>query len=283
MAKLTKLQRKNHEAALKILEKDVLNDNEKEFVFTHYHEGATNNNGDAGAFFTPLEMAYIAAHDCIGDGAQSNKRVIDMCAGIGALSYALVSRYCGIKVVCVEINPEYVAVGKKLVPEAEWHCADVLDKDFILSLGNFNSAISNPPFGKVRSMKDKHGFYYSGAEGEYKVMDMASIVADNFCFIVPQQSAGFRYSGARYFDFVESNKCNRFQQQTNIDLVAGMGYDTTAIEGGEFKDVEMIVEFVHGDTQHIEAPSVEVLPAINKKAFIPVNTKEQYTLFDMAL
>ncbi|MEM1152778.1 MAG: hypothetical protein AAGI44_01465 [Pseudomonadota bacterium] len=57
MAKLTKRQTKGHQAALVLLEKNELTHDEKEFVFNHYHEGATSINGEAGAFFTPLDLA----------------------------------------------------------------------------------------------------------------------------------------------------------------------------------------------------------------------------------
>jgi hypothetical protein len=285
MAKLTKQQRRYHEEALQRLAKGVLTDDDKEFVFKHYHEGANHNNGDSGAFFSSLELAYSAAHDCCGDGYKTDRRVVDLCAGIGVLAYALVNRYQGIQVVCVEANPDYVAVGKKLVPEAEWVCADVMDKDHMLSLGAFDYAISNPPFGKVASMKGKDGFYYTGAEAEYKVMDIASVMANSFCFIVPQTSANFRYSGVQYHEWVESSKYKTLTKETDIELDVGMGYDTTALseDAPNFKDVNIRVEFVHAYTDHIDAPQVaNVVELPPRQPIKPTQSEEQYDLFGEA-
>lgn len=53
MAKLTKAQRKAHAEAEAILSKDRLTEDEREFVFNNWHEGAECNNAAAGAFFTP--------------------------------------------------------------------------------------------------------------------------------------------------------------------------------------------------------------------------------------
>ncbi len=228
MAKLTKLQARNHNAAMELLKKDVLTDQEKEFVFINYHPGANSINGQAGAFFTPLSMAFDAAYEAGGD-CSDTRTFIDLCAGIGVLSYALVKRYpkAG-RIVCVEINPEYVELGKKLVPEAEWYCLDVMDIEAIKELGVFDDAISNPPYGKVPSFKGKAAPRYTGGEAEYKVIDVAGLIADSGTFIVPQQSSGFRYSGAQYYERQETPKYKRFVESSGIELDAGMGHDTSA-------------------------------------------------------
>lgn len=44
-------------------------------------------------------------------------------------------------ITCVELNPHYVEVGKKVVPEATWICADVLDPFLPDLLGQFDFAI----------------------------------------------------------------------------------------------------------------------------------------------
>lgn len=252
MAKLTRLQRKQHLAAVEILKKDALTEDEKEFVFNHWHEGAQSMNGEAGAFFTPLEMAYEFAYDCGGD-SEDQRTYIDLCAGIGVLAYALKVRYPqSARMVCIEVNPEYVEVGKKLVPEAEWYCLDVMDNDALISLGHFHTAVSNPPFGLVSSMRGQKASCYSGAEGEYKVISQGGLVADSGTFILPQQSAGFRYSGANYYERDESSKYKKFSNQTGLSIDAGMGFDTTAEGMGNFKDVSLVVEFGHVDYDDYE-------------------------------
>jgi hypothetical protein len=83
MAKLTKAQRKAHAEAEAILTKDKITNDERDFVFHNWHEGATHENGGAGAFFTPFDLACDFALDGAG------RRVIDLCAGIGVLSYII--------------------------------------------------------------------------------------------------------------------------------------------------------------------------------------------------
>lgn len=58
MARLTKAETRQHNAALERFEKTTLTDDDREFIFNNYHEGANPINGDAGAFFTPLDLAW---------------------------------------------------------------------------------------------------------------------------------------------------------------------------------------------------------------------------------
>lgn len=180
MAKLTKAQRKAHAEAEAILTKDRLSDDEKQFVFENWHEGAEHINGAMGAFFTPYDLAA----DFGIDAQCSNGRMIDLCAGIGILSYF--PHYRGQwgndtpEITCVEANPRYVEVGKKLLPEARWICADVFDwrnwwRDE-LDGAMFDVAISNPPFGTVK--RQGTGPRYRGREFEFHVIDIASEMAD---------------------------------------------------------------------------------------------------------
>lgn len=173
MAKLTKAQRKAHAEAEAILTKDRLTEDEREFVFRNWHEGAEFINGAAGAFFTPYDLAGDFALDGAGG------RVIDLCAGIGILSYFVGQRARygsrATELTCVEINPKYCEVGRKLVPEARWINADVFDWKK-LDLGRYDIAIGNPPFGRVR--RSANGPRYRGSEFEYHVIDIAAELAD---------------------------------------------------------------------------------------------------------
>lgn len=271
MAKLTKAETRKHNAALDVLKKDILTTEDKEFVFMNYHPGANNMNGDAGAFFTPLGMAFEAAFEAPG-GADTEYTYIDLCAGIGVLAYALAHRYPqSARIVCVEINPEYVAVGKKLVPEAEWHCMDVMDIEGIKALGHFDVAVSNPPFGRVRTFRGDSSPRYTGGEAEYKVIDVAGLVADQGLFIVPQQSSGFRYSGAQFYERVSTPKYKKFVESFGLELEIGMGMDTTSNgmfcwqkDSGEIVDcnwlgVKPCVEFVTCDYTELEAEPAPVV------------------------
>lgn len=226
MAKLTKAQAKQHQEAERILQQDKITDDDRLFVIEHWQESANHINSAAGAFFTPFGLARDAALDIPTSG-----RVIDLCAGIGTLSLA--SWWRGyqersntgysLEIVCVELNPAYVEIGRKMLPEAQWVCASIFQMP---DLGHFDCAVSNPPFGVVEAGPGFSG-KYTGAEFEFKTIELASRIADSGVFIVPQQSAGFRYSGAAYFDRYESPKYQRFRDATGITLDIGAGVDTS--------------------------------------------------------
>ncbi|GHC61431.1 methyltransferase [Limoniibacter endophyticus] len=222
MAKLTKAQAKAHAQACDLLTKDVLTEDDKEFVYRNWNEGANHVNGEAGAFFTPFDMAFDFAIDAGGG------RIIDLCAGIGMLSYAVWqrSRFYDSRpqITCVERNPDYIEVGKKLLPEATWIQADVLDV-LNMGLGRFDSAISNPPFGNIR--REKNSPRYTGEDFEFHVIDIAAHLADYGCFIVPQMSAGFNYSGRKNYERQKDGKAVKFQELTGLHFESGCGIDTS--------------------------------------------------------
>lgn len=244
MAKLSKADAQRHQRALDILKQDVLSDDDKEFVLNHYHEAGTNVNGVAGAFFTPLDLAWDHAFE-MACADRPGIRVIDLCAGIGVLSYTLSQRFSNVEVTCIEINPEYVAVGKKLVPGANWVQMDVMDLGALRALGPFDYAMSNPPFGRVPTFRNSCAPRYRGGEAEYKVIDVAADIAHSGVFILPQQSAGFKYSGVQHFSNDRSDKCQAFIEQTGLALEPGCGIDTSAY--GPWKSVKPVVEFVTVD------------------------------------
>lgn len=238
MAKLTKLENRNHLKAVEILEKENLTEDDVSFVYNNWHEGAESNNSLNGAFFTPLDLAFDFALDVGGN------KIIDLCAGIGALTYAYKMRNWyerhNLELVCVEKNPSYIEVGKRLIPEAKWICADVFDL-LDMDLGHFDTAISNPPFGNIQ--RSKNSPRYSGKDFEFHVIDIASNLADFGVFIVPQASAGFNYSGKPYYDRHKEGKAFKFQQETGLYFESGCGVDTSVYKT-EWKGVSPICEIV---------------------------------------
>lgn len=222
MAKLSKAQAKLHLQACKLLEKDVLTEDDKWFVLENWQESASHVNTIAGAFFTPPGLANDFSVE-IGGGA--GRRIIDLCAGIGGLSFMCHQRgkYAGTppEIVCVELNPDYIAVGKKILPEATWICANVFD---LPELGRFDFAISNPPFGATPRNGGKSRTY-TGDKFEYHVIDVASKLAWFGAFIIPQMSAGFTLSGRHAFERNESTAYRRFKEQTGLSLEPGCGID----------------------------------------------------------
>lgn len=240
MAKLTKAEAKAHQQACDLLKKDVLSEDEKFFMIENWQESATHINSAAGAFFTPYGLARDFAIETFAG------RMIDLCAGIGILSFAasMMHRWSSerLDITCIEINPDYVAVGRKLLPEARWIEAsvfDVLDMD----LGRFDIAISNPPFGKIKRPDGKGAQRYTGAEFEFHVIDIAAHLADYGAFILPQMSAGFRYSGSQHYHRDTSGKAFDFQQKTGIYFGPSCGIDT-ATYLGDWRGVSPLCEVV---------------------------------------
>jgi SAM-dependent methyltransferase len=259
MAKLTKAQAKLHRQAVELLQLPELTIEQKEFVLDHWHEGANTVQGDAGAFFTPRGLANDFAIDVCG------RRVIDLCAGIGVLSFALhhykhKPQSCGrdylreCEYVCVEINPAYVEIGRKLLPEATWICGDAFDVETLAGLGRFDVAISNPPFGKVPSARAFSG-RYSGPEADLKLVEVASRVADCGVFLLPQMSAPFLYSGSKPFREVKDGKAARFMAQTGAHMEPGCGVDC-AFYAGDWKQPVPLCEVVLCDFQGCQGATV---------------------------
>jgi len=241
MARLSKAQIKAHNEACGLLTKEALSLDEREFVIDNWQESALHINSAAGAFFTPLELAFHLALE-IGDC----RRIIDVCAGIGALAFAAsYDDRLQREVVCVEVNPAYVEVGRKVVPHATWICASV---DAMPDMGRFEMAIGNPPFGKTAKIK---GPRYSG-EDELAVIDIVSDIATFGTFIIPQMSAPFEYSGRPDYKRRPSAKFDRFHGHTGIDLEAGCGVDCETFKD-QWRGVSPKVEIVTADFSEVQA------------------------------
>lgn len=239
MSKLSKAQAKAHAQAVDLLSKDVLSQDERAFVLQNWQESANHVNTTAGAFFTPIELAGDFSLD-VGPG-----RLIDLCAGIGTLSRAVIDlqRYSDRpEIVCVEVNPAYVEVGRKIVPEATWICADLFDV-LGMGLGRFDVAISNPPFGRIKRESGRKAPRYTGADFEFHVIDIAAHLADYGVFILPQMSAGFSYSGRPFYERQTSGKAFDFQKAMGLHFDAAIGIDCE----------------VYRDQWHGVSPAVEVV------------------------
>lgn len=240
MAKLSKAEAKAHQLACDLLALErPLTLEERWNVVENWQESANHVNSSAGAFFTPPGLACDFAIDVCGH------RIIDLCAGIGMLSFAHWSR-CRYsdgtpEIVCIEKNPDYVAVGKRVLPEATWICADVFDVPS-MNLGRFDVAISNPPFGAV-ARNGRRAPRFSGGEFEYHVIDIASDLADYGTFIIPQMSAPFRFSGQSHYREAKDDRYLRFVEQTGIELAAGCGVDCD-YHKDEWHGVSPVVEIV---------------------------------------
>jgi predicted RNA methylase len=258
MSKLTKLQAAAHDQCEAFLAKDTLTDEDRFYVLEHWQESARNVNSAAGAFFTPYGLAADMALEL--SNLRGTVRVLDLCAGAGTLGLAVLRKNAWqiesgdlhLEIVCVETNPEYVRVGRKILPEATWIESSIFD---LPDLGHFDVAMSNPPFGRVK--RDGDAPRYTGAEFEYHVLDIAAHRADVGVFILPQQSVPFRYSGQPCYREESVLKHDRFVKQTGIRLEAGCGVDTS-IYRDAWHGVSPKVEIATCDFDPAEVTPVEV-------------------------
>lgn len=233
MAKLTKPQAKAHAEAEALINCGrPLKDEEKKFILDHWQESATNINSIAGAFFTPRGLAQDFSLEVNGG------KVIDLCAGIGCLGYYVEQKATSL--VCVEANPEYVRVGKRILPEAQWINASIFDPS-ATALTGFDWAISNPPFGNIRA--DDYRGRYKGAAFELKTIEQASRMAGFGAFILPQNSTPFRYSGRQCYAEERAELVQRFEAQTGIEMQFNCGIDTS-VHRNDWKGVSPLCEIV---------------------------------------
>jgi len=242
--KLTKAQLKEAQQIKDIINKDILSEEEIELVYSKYFPAYDNQISESGAFFTPLELAYDFANEPFGGGGVQPKewKVIDLCAGIGILSYTLYNFHRKMpNITCVEKEPRFIEIGKKLLPNATWIEGDVTDENFIKSLGNnYDCVISNPPYGKIGGVCD--WLDYKGAEFEYKVIEIGKHLSWQGVFLLPQNSAPFQLSGKPYYmDDRKPKKYEKFNKETGIELGAGIGFDTS-IYMNDWKGTKIVTE-----------------------------------------
>lgn len=258
MANLTKAQVATHEAAAALLASGKpLDDDDVLFVIDNWHEGASHTNTRASAHFTPFDLARHAALEVGGP------RVLDLCAGIGTLSVAvkMMMGHGPVDLTLVEINPDYAAVARRLLPDAEVIVGSMYDAGLMLELASrgFDTCISNPPFGGFSRAPGDRAPRHRGAEAHYDCIDIASDVADAGVFILPQQAVPFRYSGRQGYERVtrgDNPRYDRFVEQTGIELNANLGIDTSVLPG--FRDVVIVteistVDFVAARQRRMEA------------------------------
>jgi hypothetical protein len=196
VAKLTIEQERRHARACQLvnLSRDLTED-ERGYVLDHYQPSSTGRSALNRAHFTPEGLAVdMSVH--IG-----GSRIVDLAAGIGRLSFHNRDPWArnSPDFVCIEREPEFVRIGRRVMPEAWWICADIMDIPRLLGrLGKFDCAISNPPFGPVLRSGDAPGGY-RGRRFEYHAIALASLIARRGVFLVPQAAAPFRYSGVNQF------------------------------------------------------------------------------------
>lgn len=241
--KLSRAESQAHKTAVQLLAKEgQLSQAERDAIAERYHEGATSDNVALSAFFTPDDMAAHLALNVPG-----NARVLDLCAGIGSLARAITNDYHPPReLVLVELNPEYCAVAKRLLPSAEIICGSMYDEVLMAELASrsFDIVVSNPPFGRISKPEGARGPRYKG-ETHFEAIDIASDLAAMGVFIIPQQACPFAYSGRRDYQVVENAKYEAFRKATGIEINLGLSIDTSVLS--PFRGTKITVEIVECD------------------------------------
>lgn len=229
MAKLTKQEIKSHDEACRVLEKDILSEEDKEFVLDNWLPYAEHNVASTATFFTPKDFAREAAN-FISFNIPHNKqkfRLLDLCAGIGVLSFMVKEQMAWgreVEITAVEFNPDFVRVGNKVLPEVKWVTMDAFDEESWNKSGleneRYDLTISNPPFGLRGRYK------WRGYEGPADLVACAVSLDKtdgSGIFILPQGSVPFRYSGLNYYELSESiswNKLKRYYPNAHVDCIS---------------------------------------------------------------
>ncbi|SDD55710.1 class I SAM-dependent methyltransferase [Actinokineospora iranica] len=263
MPPLTRDQEKLHAQACQLVDLDRdLTEDERAFVLDHWRASATTRSASDRAYFAPAGLARDMSLEFSGD------RIIDLCAGIGRLAFHARDLWGhwpgpGREIVCIERNPLYVRVGRRVLPEASWICADIMAIPNMLDeLGRFDCAISNPPYGAIPRSGNAPGGY-RGRRFEYHALSLARLVADRAVFLIPQVSAPFSYSGVRQFVADDGDTEHaKFAAATGIALEANCGIDTS-FHRDDWHDQVPSLEIVTTDFDDIEAP--ETMPAATRR------------------
>lgn len=188
-----------------------------------------DNITENGVYWTPDGLAGDLS---IFAGASGN--VLDLCSGIGMLSYRLRCRDYYEKriksITCIEYNPHFVELGQKLLPGVNWICGNAFDKKLLdelvkdLPKNRFDLVVSNPPFGVDPNKGDYSWLRYQGHR-DLMALEIALRYGRHAMFILPSGSVNFRYSAAPYFQdeperysqrlkkFIKDNKDIHFNMQ----------------------------------------------------------------------
>lgn len=247
--KLTKAELKIQKEVQSVLHKSEapLTFEEKEFIYTNFHPGTLSDITSDSAYFTPLDLAYD-----FGLFAGRYGVTVDMCAGIGTLTFAARTRDYYEKdittSICIERNPKFIEIGKRLLPEAIWIEGDIFDKsiwdNITTTYGKIDCIISNPPFGKVtKTGADRNWLKYKGSDLDMAAIEVALMHTTNVSMILPSGSTTFQYSGRPYFKEVVNKKVDKLKKETGYQFYMGNpGIDCSVYE--DFKGTKIMVEHV---------------------------------------
>lgn len=229
-----------------------------DFIYENFHPSMIDNQTENGAFYTPYGLAQDVAVFSNRSG-----HIIDVCAGIGMLAYRLKEMDTYNKsiksITCIELNEKAVEIGKKLLPDANWICANVFDENLWTDLtkdlpdNRYDFFVSNPPFGKDMN-KRKADWLRMTSERDLMVLELCLKYSKGGYFIVPKGS--YSYSGERYYKEEPdrwSSKFKRFMKITKDHYKFNLSCDgiDSSIYSEEWKGLKSMT---------VEAMDVQVWP-----------------------
>ena len=119
MPKLTKVQLRDNNLINDLVYSDKpLTQDERFFILEHYTPTPKIVTA-INAFFTPIGLAH-EAYLYMNDWGV----IVDIGAGIGRLTYYQLMKRPK-EVIAVELEPDFVRIGKRVCPEATWINSDI--------------------------------------------------------------------------------------------------------------------------------------------------------------
>ncbi len=232
------------------------------YIFDHFHPGYHRDISRCANFFTPRNDA-VAVAQAGGAGG----RVIEPTAGIGSIAHAVYSLNCWggdaeppLKLTCVELVEDFVAIGRKLVPQAEWICGNIFD--VLPTLGEFDSFVANPPFGKLPSNQSKTW----GDDIAFGIIqELLPRCHNGGIVILPAghhaQSANMRNGECERGRFADgpSSKFNRFKKLNPAWAIQPTSFGCSNQWKGTSIECE-IVDVCRDETYEPEVPEAELTP-----------------------
>lgn len=238
---------------------------EMEKVFSDFDPRVTGIREARQEFFTPVELASSLSLEV---GHQDEGTVIvDMCAGIGVLSFAVqqLNYDIALDIHAIEINPDFVEIGQKLLPDVTWHCGDFRDLEIWRQIPNTDVAISNPPFGKIPAWDGESWLTFKGKRGALQAVEVGVRQAERgIAAIVPQSCSPIHYSGVVQMQYVEPQGDLKRFVESFPSAVFGIGSIDTSCFQKMWKGASPKVEIVN-----VEDPSVENGLKMGNRMVIP--------------
>ena len=231
MARISKQDMKKHLAACEMINsKDDLNVSQRDYIIENWNPMAEHNVGWNAAFFTPMGVARDLMIETL---KKNNKRVLDLCAGVGRLAYTMWKQSLWgnesekLELVCIEMNYEFARVGQRVLPEATWIRGDIFEESTFKNIGKFDEVISNPPYGVKVS---KNGWLCKDLS-QYMAAEVAMKLAPVATFILGQADCPFKMSGVPSFQMVHNERYEKWSKKTGIVFDHNCGLDLSHSNG----------------------------------------------------